>query len=188
MSWPNILGIAVGLAMDAFAVSIAAGLSIPRLTRGHVFRMAWHFGLFQSMMPIVGWLAGKAMARYIVAYDHWVAFSLLALIGGKMLYEAAAGGVARPKMQSDPTRGVTLLVLSVATSVDALAVGLSLAFLKVSIWLPAVVIGLVAGVLTMVGICFGNRLGERYEHWAQAAGGTVLLAIGVHILVSHLAG
>jgi len=186
LSWLNILGIAVALAMDALAVSIAVGLSIPRLTGRHVFRLGWHFGLFQFMMPIIGWVVGRGVAKHIAAYDHWVAFGLLGIIGGKMLYEAIRGGPHPRGDEADPTRGWSLMVLSVATSIDALVVGMSMGVLDVSVWVPAVVIGVVAGVLTIVGIRFGSRLGAKFEHWAEAVGGVVLLAIGLRILISHL--
>jgi len=186
LSWLNIFGLAVALAMDAFAVAVAAGLTLPRVTGRHVFRLAWHFGFFQFMMPVLGWLAGMSVSRYIAGWDHWVAFGLLALIGGKMLYE----GLSRHNTSAgcDPTRGLTLIILSVATSLDALAVGLSMAMLDVSIWLPSVVIGLVAGLLTVVGICFGARLGAKWQRWSELAGGIVLLAIGARLLLSHLVG
>ena len=188
MSWLNLLGIAVGLAMDAFAVAVAAGLSLPRVTGRHVFRLAWHFGLFQFMMPILGWLAGRLVSQYVAAFDHWVAFGLLGLVGGKMLHEALRPGGPAPGAGTDPTRGMMLVALSVATSIDALAAGLSLAFLDISIWAPCVVIGLVAGLLTMIGIRFGSRIGGRFKRVAGAAGGLVLLAIGARILISHLSG
>jgi len=181
----EILGIAVGLAMDAFAVSVAAGVSLPTVTRRHTFRLAFHFGLFQFLMPIVGWLAGARLADSIQAFDHWVAFGLLLYVGVKMLLDArqprSAGG------QSDPTRGLMLVTLSVATSIDALAVGLSMAFLQISVWLPAVVIGLVAGLLSAIGIQFGRRLGSRTGRAAAVIGGVGLLLIAVRILVEHLA-
>lgn len=186
MNGLNVLGIAIGLAMDAFAVSIAAGLTIPRLTRRHVFRLAFHFGLFQFMMPILGWLAGRTVDSYISAYDHWVAFGLLACIGGKMIWEAVSGDEARN--DADPTRGLLLVTLSVATSIDALAVGLSMAFLQVSVWMPSVIIGIVAGTLTTIGIRFGNQIGARFGKVAEIAGGAVLLAIGVRILFTHMPG
>ncbi len=184
MSWLNTFGIAVGLAMDAFAVSIAAGLSIPQLTRRHIFRLAFHFGLFQSMMPVIGWLAGLSVEGFVGVYDHWVAFGLLTFLGGKMLWEAATD--AERKRAGDPTRGLMLVTLSIATSLDALAVGLSMAMLRVSIWLPSVIIGLVAGGLTTVGIRFGSRIGAKYGRAAEVLGGLVLLAIGARVLVSHL--
>ena len=182
----SILSLAVGLALDAFAVAIAVGLSLPRVTKRQTFRLAWHLGLFQFLMPVLGWSAGRAVAADIAAYDHWIAFGLLGLIGGKMLYDAWRH--APGQAMSDPTRGLMLMTLSVATSIDALAVGLSLALLGVSIWVPSVVIGVVAGLLTLVGLRFGRRLGARFERWARACGGAVLLLIGIHILIEHLTG
>ncbi|MBC8873825.1 MAG: manganese efflux pump [Planctomycetes bacterium] len=184
MNWLNLLGIAVGLAMDAFAVSVAAGLTLDSVTPRHTFRLAFHFGLFQCAMPILGWLAGKEVATYISDYDHWVAFALLAFVGGKMLLDARGD---RSKVnKSDPTRGLMLVTLSVATSIDALAVGMSMAFMQVSMWMPAVVIGIVAAALSGVGITFGSRFGSRVGRWAEALGGCVLLFIGTRILVSHV--
>ena len=186
LAWLNILGVAVGLAMDAFAVSIVAGLTIERLTRRHVFRLAFHFGLFQFMMPVLGWLAGRSVARHVIAYDHWVAFALLGLIGGKMLWEARSPQA--PQCTGDPTRGWMLVVLSLATSVDALAVGLSMALMGISVLLPSVVIGIVAAAMTTTGICFGSRFGRRSGRFARILGGVVLIGIGVRILVLHLSG
>lgn len=191
MSLLSILALAVALGMDAFAVAAAAGLALPRVTRRHVFRLAWHFGLFQFLMPIVGWLAGTTVSPHISAYDHWVAFGLLAFVGGKMLRDAFSKKEKR--RMSDPTRGLMLIVLSVATSIDALAVGLSMGFLQVSVWTPAVIIGVVAAVLTVIGIQFGSRLAASptgslrgWRRWAEIAGGVILLLIGFRILVSHL--
>jgi len=182
-----IIGIAVGLSMDAFAVAIAIGLILPKLTARHVFRLAFHFGLFQFMMPIVGWLAGHTIAEYIQHVDHWIAFGLLSFIGGKMLWDAYSSHPSE-RNSGDPTRGLSLITLSVATSLDALAVGLSMAFLQVNILMPSVVIGLVAGTLTMVGILFGSRIGDRFGRWAEVLGGVVLIGIGTQTLISHLCG
>jgi putative Mn2+ efflux pump MntP len=176
--------IAFGLAMDAFAVSIAAGLVISPLTGRHVFRASFHFGLFQFLMPVLGWAAGLSVASLISSWDHWVAFALLAFIGGKMLLEARRDDEERSA--KDPTRGWSLVTLSVATSIDALAVGLSIAFLEVSIWQPAIIIGVVCAAMSALGITFGNRIGRRWGRWAGALGGLVLVGIGVRILVSHL--
>jgi manganese efflux pump family protein len=186
LSTLNLLLVALGLAMDAFAVAIVAGLTLPEVGPRHVFRLAFHFGLFQFLMPIVGWTIGFGLSSYVAAFDHWIAFALLVYVGGKMLLAAYQGEESSSK--ADPTRGVLLVTLSVATSIDALAVGLSMAFLEVSVWGPAVVIGLVAAALTAVGIAFGSRLGRRVGRWAEALGGTVLLGIGVRILFSHLMG
>ncbi len=183
MNWLQVIGIAVGLAMDAFAVSIAAGLTIRRLTGRHVFRISWHFGLFQFMTPELGWLAGRHASKYVAAYDHWVAFGLLLFVGGKMLWDALKPHTDDDD-RADPSRGLMLMTLSVATSLDAFAVGVSMAMLNVSVWGPSVVIGLVAGTLSLVGITFGSRIGKRWGHVAEVFGGGVLIAIGIWALVS----
>jgi putative Mn2+ efflux pump MntP len=131
LSWFTLLGIAVGLAMDAFAVAIAAGLTVANVTPRHVFRLAFHFGLFQFLMPIVGWLAGKEITEHLPGYEVWVAFGLLSFVGGKMLLDACRRKEDEPR--SDPTRGLMMVTLSVATSIDALAVGVSMALVGVSI-------------------------------------------------------
>ena len=194
MSLLTLFGLAVGLAMDALAVAIAVGLALDHVTPRHVFRLAFHFGLFQFLMPILGWLAGQQVAEYIAGYDHWAAFALLSYVGGKMLYESQQQ--EKPQSRDDPTRGLMLITLSVATSLDALAVGLSLALTMalpggnssawLSIGMPSVVIGIVAAAFTTVGLMFGSRLGSRWESRAEIIGGCVLLAIGVRILWSHL--
>jgi putative Mn2+ efflux pump MntP len=183
----TLLGIAIGLAMDAFAVAIGAGLQLVEVTPRQTFRLAWHFGLFQAFMPVIGWLAGRTLVQYIAPVDHWIAFGLLAFIGGKMVYEAfqEKGDEADA---CDPTRGLRLVMLSIATSIDALAVGLSLAVLGVSIWYPALVIGIVAGVLTTIGLDLGKRFGALLGRRMEVVGGLILIGIGVKILVEHLAG
>lgn len=181
--WTDLI-IAFGLAMDAFAVSIAAGLIIERITVRHLFRAAFHFGLFQSLMVILGWLAGNKFAKHLAAVDHWIAFGLLGFIGGKMLWEAFSEQNSLAGV--DPTRGWMLVMLSVATSIDALAVGLSFAMLRVPVWVPSAIIGAVAAAMSLIGIGFGSRLGRRWEKRAEVAGGLLLIAIGIHILVSHL--
>ena len=186
MNWPDLLGISVGLAMDALAVSIAAGLTIASVTPRHTFRIAWHFGLFQFMMPILGWMAGKKLLGYVSEYDHWVAFVLLAAVGGKMLLDAATG--KENQCKADPTRGLMLVTLSIATSIDALAVGVSMALMRVSVWTASAVIGIVAAVLSAIGISCGSRIGPRWGRWAEIAGGCVLLLIGARILAHHLSG
>jgi putative Mn2+ efflux pump MntP len=181
----TLIGIAIGLAMDAFAVSIAVGLSLKEVSLRQTFRLAYHFGLFQALMPIVGWLAGRSIERWIGPIDHWIAFGLLTAIGGKMIYEALKGD-AEDVEKKDPTKGASLVVLSVATSIDALAVGLSLALLGVEIWYPALVIGLVALVFTAVGLHLGKRFGALLGRRMEIVGGVILIAIGVRILVEHL--
>ncbi len=182
--WFSVIGLAVGLAMDAFAVSVSSGLVLERVTHRHVFRLAFHFGLFQFVMPIIGWLVGRQLATMVQAYDHWVACGLLVAVGGKMLWEARSDHAEQAS--TDPTRGLSLVTLSVATSLDALAVGLSMALTGVSIWLPAIVIGTVTAALCVAGICFGSRIGSRWGRYADAFGGCLLIVIGLKILLSHL--
>jgi manganese efflux pump family protein len=183
MSFPYLLLIALGLAMDAFAVSTACGVQIAAVRYGFVLRLALAFGFFQFAMPVIGWFLGSTFSGVVQTVDHWVAFGLLALIGGRMMWESFRDDSAPAR---DPTRGWNLLILAVATSIDALAVGLSFAFLDVSIWFPAVVIGIVAAILSAVGALFGCRLGHRFGVWAERAGALVLIGIGVRILVQHL--
>ena len=185
MSWLNILGIAVGLSMDAFAVAVAAGMVLGTVTYRHVFRLAWHFGLFQFLMPILGWWLGSTVSNYVAAYDHWLAAALLLLLGGKMLRDAVSGD--KRDNRANPTKGWMLVTLSIATSIDALAVGLSMAFLRIEILLPSVVIGVVAAAATAVGITFGARILGRWGRAADVLGGGVLILIGLRILISHLA-
>ncbi len=181
-SWLALLGLSVGLAMDAFAVSVAVGMTVDAVTPRHVFRLGFHFGLFQFMMPIVGWLAGEQLAPYISEYDHWVAFALLGYVGGKMLWEAR--GEKNAEAARDPTRGLRLITLSVATSIDALAVGMSMAFMGVSVWIPSVVIGVITATLSAIGITFGGQIGSRWGRWAEVVGGTVLILIGLRVFFS----
>ena len=184
MSGLTILGLAVGLAMDALAVALATGLVLGRPSPRHVLRLAFAFGLFQFVMPVVGWLAGRSVEAYIREVDHWIAFSLLAFVGGKMLWEARHDEPSRER--ADPTRGWSLVTLSVATSIDALAVGLTLAMLDVVIWVPSLVIGLVACCFTVIGLFLGTRAGKRWGKRVEVAGGAILIAIGLKILLSAL--
>jgi len=180
----SLFGIAIALAMDAFAVALSAGLILPRLTGRHLFRFGFHFGLFQALMPILGWLAGVSLREQIEAFDHWLAFGLLALVGGKMLWEAWHHDEDSTR-EGDPTKGLSLVMLSIATSIDALAVGLSLAVLGVTIWTPALVIGLTAGILTICGMLLGRRIGQRWGTRVEFLGGLILIGIGFKILLEH---
>jgi len=171
--------------MDAFAVSIASSAVLRDVTRRQIFRLSFHFGFFQFMMPVIGWLAGLSIADHIASYDHWVAFGLLAFIGGRMIYESFAKK-EKLKETADPTRGLTLVMLSIATSIDALAVGLSFAMLQVRIWYPSVIIGLVAAAMTVIGMRIGGRLGARFGRRMELIGGLVLIGIGIKILIEHI--
>ncbi len=188
MGWPTLLGIAVALAMDAFAVALGAGITLTSVTPRHLFRLGFHFGLFQALMPVLGWLAGMSIHRWISAFDHWVAFVLLVLVGVRMIREAGSNNAPGAKRPSDPTRGWTLLVLSVATSIDALAVGLSLAALGVAIWAPALLIGIVCAALTVAGMLLGSKIGALWGKKVEIFGGVLLILIGIRILADHFQG
>lgn len=182
----SIVGVALALSMDAFAVSV--GLSIARngLDRGQGFRLALHFGVFQSVMPILGWAAGRSLVRLIGAYDHWAAAALLVFVGGKMIVESFHKEEHILREKRDMTRGFSLILLSVATSLDALAVGLSFGALRWPILAPAGIIGAVCAMVTAAGTKIGPVLGKFAGKWAELAGGTVLILIAVKILIDHL--
>ncbi len=184
MSFVEILLIAVGLAMDAFAVSLGIGTTGHAKGRRPVFRLSFHFGLFQCLMPILGWLIGSRIEFLVGQVDHWIAFGLLAFVGTRMIRSGLdADGES---YSSDPSRGRTLVILAVATSIDAMAVGLSLAMLQVEIISPSIVIGIVTGTLSLVGLGIGYKLGETFGKRMEILGGLVLIGIGVRIVVSHL--
>ena len=170
--------------MDAFAVAIATSICLGSVTRAQVFRLSLNFGIFQAIMPVIGWLAGRSLYNYISSWDHWVAFGLLAFVGGKAIHGALRDDDDRTP--EDPTKGINLLVLGVATSIDALAVGLSFAALRVTIWVPVLIIGLVAAAFTVAGMLGGCRLGERFGRRMEMVGGLVLIGIGIQIVVKHL--
>ena len=185
MGWFSLVAIALALAMDAFAVAVVTGLTLKPLTGRDVFRLSFHFGLFQALMPLIGWNAGRALYSYIAPVDHWVAFALLAFVGGRMMWSGREGAEDRPGA-ANPTRGWDLVLLSVATSIDALAVGLSLALIGSAILIPALVIGFVAAALTITGMLVGRRVGTVWGKRVEVIGGLILVAIGVRILVEHL--
>ncbi len=180
----TILLIAVWLAMDAFAVSIAKGMTITTNRRKAALLTATAFGGFQMLMPVIGWAAGLAFADLISSVDHWVAFGLLAFIGAKMIYEGTKKD--HETRNNTDMKLHTLMVLAVATSIDALMVGLSFAFLQTSIILPITAIGTVTFGLSFVGFYFGSGLGKRFGHRIEIAGGAVLILIGLRILLEHL--
>jgi putative Mn2+ efflux pump MntP len=186
MSWFSLLGIAVALAVDAFAVAVAAGLSLKVLTKRRLFRLSFHFGLFQAMMLAIGWVFGKALFVLVAVIANWVAFALLLLVGGHMIRQAFHGP-GETRITLDPTKGWQLVFLSFATSIDALAVGLSLAMMGVSIVVAASVVGLVAAALTLVGMPLGNRASALWGKRIEVIGGLILIAVGVVSLWSHKA-
>ncbi len=171
--------------MDAFAVSIGVSVALGGTSRRQTFRLAWHFGLFQALMPILGWAAGRSIRPWIESWDHWLAFTLLAAVGGRMVFDALKED-HQGALKTDPTRGWTLVGLSIATSIDALAVGLSFAALGIRVWFPAVVIGLTAGVVTLIGTIGGRALGNRFGSRMAIVGGAVLISIGCWIVYKHV--
>jgi manganese efflux pump family protein len=184
MEWYATLFVAVGLAMDAFAVSLGIGTSQVANSPRPLFRLSFHMGLFQGLMTFLGWLAGSTIARYISAVDHWVALVLLAFVGIRMIRSGLDPESELHK--TDPSRGGTLLVICIATSIDAMAVGLGLAMLKTGIIFPSVVIAVVTLGLSLFGLLAGNSLGEKFGKRMEVLGGLILLAIGLRIVYTHL--
>lgn len=176
--------IAIGLAMDAFAVSIVSGSLYKQLEVRHALRMAVFFGGFQAFMPLIGSLAGLSIRVYIADYDHWVAFGLLSIVGGKMIYESFKIEAAEKNL--NPANILVLLALSVATSIDALAIGITLSLIVKSVAVAVVIIGLVTFILSYVGVFIGKRFGHFFEGKIEALGGFVLICIGTKILIEHV--
>jgi putative Mn2+ efflux pump MntP len=185
MTFFEILLIAIGMAMDAFAVCLGAGTQPATTGPRPTFRLAFHFGLFQFLMPLLGWLAGTTVVGFIADFDHWVAFGLLVFVGVRML--RSSFGAEEEIQKADPSRGLTMVMLSIAVSIDALAIGLTLAFLKISVWYPALVIGVVTGLISWLGVRIGGRLGSVFGKRMEALGGLILIVIGIRIVILHLA-
>lgn len=181
----TVTGIAVGLAMDAFAVSVVSGSVFKNMCVRCALRMAFFFGAFQAVMPLLGYLAGNTIAGYVVDYDHWVAFGLLVLIGAKMIYEAFKIEAIEERAQ-DPSCPVTLVMLSVATSIDALAVGVTLSLITQHIISAVILIGLITFGLSFAGYKIGKKMGHFFENKIEIIGGLILIAIGIKIMVSHV--
>ena len=179
-----ILGLAVGLAMDAFSVSVATGAVYKKIHITHIFRLAFFFGFFQMFMPVLGWLGGSALKDYIQAFDHWIAFIILVIIGGKMVYEAFS--LEETDKKDLEMTIIMLLTLSVATSIDALAVGVTLSLLDVQIMKTSGIIGIVTFVLSLAGVYIGKKFGHIFEKKIEIAGGLILIGIGAKILLGHL--
>ena len=185
MSWFDLLAIAVALALYAFAVAVMAGLSLKVLTKRHVFRLSFHFGLFQAGMLSAGWLIGSAVYSLIAAAAPWIAFALLLLVGGNVIWHAFLG-IGERRVEIDPTSGWQLVFLSFATSLDALAVGLSLAMIGASIVRSASVVGLMATALTLLGMALGRRVSAFWGKRVEILGGLILILTGCKILWDHI--
>ena len=183
MSFLELLLVAVGLSMDAFAVAVCRGLEMRRIDYRQALLIAVFFGGFQALMPAVGYLLGAGFEHYISSFDHWIAFALLAFIGGKMIWEAVRGGEEEQPQELDLKM---LLMMAVATSIDALAVGITFAFLRMDILSSALTIGATTFLISFGGVAAGNRFGARYKQKAEIVGGVVLVLIGVKILLEHL--
>ncbi|HQQ88768.1 MAG TPA: manganese efflux pump MntP family protein [Oscillospiraceae bacterium] len=182
MGFLELFAIAVGLSMDAFAVSVCKGLSAGKVRLKHILCVGLWFGGFQAGMPLLGYFLGSQFEGITTKYDHWIAFVLLCIIGANMIKEARAKTEGLDASFSFKT----MFLLAVATSIDALAVGLSLAFLKEAILYPSVIIGVVAFAMTWTGVAFGGRLGRVFGRKVEIAGGLILIGIGVKILLEHL--
>ena len=184
MSFLEISLIGVGLAMDAFAVSICKGLAMRRMNYKKAIIIAAFFGVFQALMPALGYVLGTTFANKIAAIDHWIAFILLALIGANMIKEALSSD--DDECQDDSLRLGDLIMLSIATSIDALAVGITFAFFNVSLLLSVSMIGIITFIICVIGVKVGNVFGEKYKSKAELAGGLILIVMGAKILIDHL--
>jgi putative Mn2+ efflux pump MntP len=181
MDFVTVILIAIGLAMDAFAVSIARGISVNKNKLRSAILLASLFGGFQALMPVIGWIAGLGLKDIIMGVDHWIAFGLLAFIGAKMIYDTSKGEDGK---EEDITL-IAALTLAIATSIDALMVGLSFAFLETSILIPILIIGVVTFALSFVGVVFGSGMGRIFGKNIKILGGLILILIGVRILIDH---
>jgi len=184
MSFWEILLLAVGVSMDAFAVSIGKGLTARRASWREALTVGLWFGGFQALMPVIGYYLGISFADFVTKIDHWIAFGLLLLIGGNMIREALQKGEEKPADASFSFR--TMLVLAIATSIDALALGISFAFLGTDLWSSIGIIGLTTFAFSAVGLLIGKKVGSRFHAGAEILGGVILIGIGIKILVEHL--
>lgn len=188
MGIAELILLSVGLAMDAFAVSICKGLNMTKINYKHAGIIALFFGVFQAVMPLIGFGLGTRFAKYIESVDHWVAFGLLVFIGGQMILEAVKGEEEEDADEGGDKLDIKqLFILAIATSIDALAVGITFALLDgVSIWFSVAIIGTITFIISFVGVIIGNRFGNKYEKKAELAGGIILVLIGLKILLEHL--
>lgn len=178
--------VALGLAADAFAVAMCKGVEMKKFVLRYALVIALFFGVFQALMPLIGWAVASTFEEYITAYDHWIAFGLLLVLGGKMIWDS----FRKEPEDEEPAPlklGIkTLLLMAVATSIDALAVGVTFAFLQVNVWIAISLIGAITFVISFAGVFIGVKLGDKFRHKAEFAGGVILILIGVKILLEHL--
>jgi len=185
LDFGSVLLIAIGLSADCFAVALGASTSGKGISRLQMLRVSLAFGAAQALMPVLGWLAGKTLVNLISDYDHWAAFGLLLAIGGRMIWESFHSKDDEAK-ERDYSKGLPLLILALATSIDALAIGVSFAFLSVNIVVAVLTIGIVCFLITGMGFLAGRKAGQLLGKWAEAAGGIILIGIGLRILLTHL--
>lgn len=187
MGFAELFLIGVGLSMDAFAVSVCKGLNMRgKVNFKHAGVIALSFGGFQALMPLIGYFLGIGFEKYITKIDHWIAFLLLGFIGGKMVIEAIKEWNAEDKQEEDKLVIKELFILAVATSIDALAVGITFAFLSVNIWSAISIIGVTTFILSLIGVVIGNKFGSKYKSKAELVGGIILVLMGIKILLEHL--
>ncbi|MDD5766583.1 MAG: manganese efflux pump MntP family protein [Candidatus Marinimicrobia bacterium] len=184
MDFITIFLLAIGLSMDAFAVAISCGLTLKPPKMRNALRLSGSFGAFQALMPVIGWALGQTLAKYIQNVDHWIAFVLLVFIGGKMIYESLDKDSCENHI--DPSNNKVLLTLSIATSIDALAVGVTFAFLQFNIIFPVLYIGITTFCITLLGVYIGKKIGGMLGKKVEIFGGLVLIGIGAKILIEHL--
>ena len=191
MGLMSLVFIAVGLSMDAFAVSVTSGIIVEDIKVNHALKVALYFGIFQALMPIIGWSAGSSFSSYIIEIDHWVAFGVLGYIGGKMIYESLKKDkdeedeLEKGKVEKDPVGTKTLLILAIATSIDALAVGTSFSFLNVAIFKSSIIIGCITFLISFLGVACGKKCGILLQKKAEMFGGIILALIGLKIFIEH---
>ena len=179
----EIVVIGIGLAMDAFAVSVCKGLSMKKIEWKKAIIIALYFGIFQALMPVLGFFLGSAFSTFVQQVDHWIAFILLAIIGGNMIKESNDDEEEKRNSNIDVK---TMIGLAVATSIDALAVGVTFAFFEVNLLLAISIIGIITFVLSVIGVIIGNKFGDKFQNRAELAGGIILIIIGIKILIEHL--
>ncbi|MCP3923949.1 MAG: manganese efflux pump [Desulfobacterales bacterium] len=186
MDFFTIFGVAVALAIDAFAVSLSVGISLKKVNLRQFFRLSWHFGLFQALMPIFGWFLGHSAKFFVKDYTHWIAFILLVCVGFNMIKESFKEDDSEIH-KKDPTKGLSLVILSVATSIDALAIGFSLSMVTDSIFFPSLIIGIVACLFTIMGLNIGQKLGKlpKIQKYGEIFGGIFLFLIGIKVLYEN---
>ncbi|BAX79005.1 manganese efflux pump MntP [Labilibaculum antarcticum] len=184
MEFISIIFLALGLSVDSFAASVCSGLAIKKIHFLQAVKIAFFLALFQGGMPIIGWFTGSELKDLIKDYDHWIAFILLAGLGSKMIYESI--NCKEKDASFNPLKLIVLLGISIATSIDALVVGLSLAIIDVAIWFPAIVIGIITFVVSMLGMLLGKKIGRKMSRKFEIIGGVVLILIGLRILIDHL--